>query len=477
MKSKMVRLVRRWVAKIPRIIPTILTTVLIALLTATATIPLEKWLAWETRQPLIWIIIGSSIILILILFLNLNVINSENGTSYYIRFQEIKNTEIHRKEVVKVTGKSLDFKTINAYYWDNTKDAQSGRAIDAREGMRHILEEFERCSNDDAEETGFQITPDFKWPAGIAFGYFADFRPEAVLRDSNSKSVSVKSRGDGFWRIKDLEESYDKLVREGNRRRENVEADALKPRSEGACASDWWWCNDPYFTQCRVFSTDSRGEIEKSDGQDVIQLDNNREKSDELSKNSVMGEPYETGQNLRKHLAEVLEGYKQKAKKDKIVFCVELTKSGDKELLANSIYIQVEPIESKGEVPEDEKAIYLEGGKKVRFDSYHSCVDVVYWLYSVLYAVKNVNEYDYVEMQARVSKIVAVGIGCGLRKMSYETFYGQYRNTDILSDFWTKVTMMDYDIASKKFSPMMVNPYVNHSQLSYFRENESPKPE
>lgn len=96
------------------------------------------------------------------------------GTLYYLRLQDETNEDWHRSAVLKATKEYLAFRSISAWC-----DPGAG-TVDVRSKVAQMSEEFQRATNDDADDSGYDAAPNLIFPVALAMGY--DWIPPKVTR-------------------------------------------------------------------------------------------------------------------------------------------------------------------------------------------------------------------------------------------------------------------------------------------------------
>lgn len=137
------------------------------------------------------------------------------GTLYYLRFQNETNPDYHEEVVDKARSEYMDFRSVSAWCdpgIEEEKDSSSSRyhVVDVRKQLNEMSAEFQRTTNDDAGDSGFDIAPNLLFPAALALGY--EWMPpgEATLREFNKIPAKKQKHNDETER-RDVEEFQWKL--------------------------------------------------------------------------------------------------------------------------------------------------------------------------------------------------------------------------------------------------------------------------
>lgn len=323
-----------------------------------------------------------------------------NGTVYYVRVQNLVNSQWHKNFVASRSDKMEDRKIIDSCYWDDA--GGDAEYIDARDAVADVVDEFRRCSNDDAEETGFEIIPDMAWPAGIAFGFIVRMRPSTMLREA-----SVDDPGGR----KDLWDPEKVIVDLGH----SIDCSGSQERQP-----DWL----------------------RSGGADAFRL----LKMGLESADMEAGQDFDDGSKLFDHLRNV-------PCPPIVHILIDLGKPEKSDF---SLCLD------QGDVA---FRIHREAGGNIDLSSNGSAyaTGVVYWMYWILHAVDRYESECEREVEvrvyARMPKTMSVAVGLALSSLPYEclgpkpeTRKGQ------LSRFWQRCVLMNYDQATRKYVPMVVHP-------------------
>lgn len=145
------------------------------------------------------------------------------GTLYYLRFQNETNPDYHEEVVDKARSEYLDFRSVSAWCdpgIEQEKDSGSSRyhVVDVRKQLNEMSAEFQRTTNDDAGDSGFDIAPNLLFPAALALGY--EWMPpgEATLREFNKISAKKQKHGDETerltWRLRTILHATNKQERD-----------------------------------------------------------------------------------------------------------------------------------------------------------------------------------------------------------------------------------------------------------------------
>lgn len=323
-----------------------------------------------------------------------------DGTVYYVRVQNLVNGQWHKDFIASRSDKMEDRKIIDSCYWDNA--GGDAEYIDARGAVADVVDEFRRCSNDDAEGTGFEIIPDMAWPAGVAFGFMARMRPSTMLREASFDDSDGRR---GLWdpekTIIDLGKTFD----------------------------------------CSGGQSDRPGWLRTGGSADFLQL-----KMSQGSVEAGEGRVFENGSKMFEYLG-----------KSRCLSTVHILIDLGKPVNSGfSLSLGCGDISFR---------IHREGGRSIDLSSKGSAyaASVVYWIYWILHAVDRYErEFERkveVRVYARMPKTMSVAVGLGLSSLPYECA-GEKSELcrGQLSRFWERCVLMNYDQATHEYVPMVVHP-------------------
>lgn len=178
---------RRWPV-LPRSLASLVLVAFGSLSTAFAAILVEEvvplvdgnpWSISWTENNLRWVGFVLSIAITLWAVASLRVHRRRRGTLYYLRLLNETAPDLHRETVEKASGQYLGYRSIAAWC-----DPGPG-TVDVRDQVAELSAELQRATNDDSNDSGYDIAPNLVFPAALAAGY--DWTPpqQVILREIN----------------------------------------------------------------------------------------------------------------------------------------------------------------------------------------------------------------------------------------------------------------------------------------------------
>lgn len=124
----------------------------------------DAWLTTEWK----WVRVGSLAVAVAAAFLAVRRLirrRQLRGTLYYLRMQSDTNEDYHAKAIEEAAKDYLGFRAMAA--WCDPGDG----TVDVRRQVDRLSVELQRSTNDDANDSGFDIAPNLIFPVALAVGY------------------------------------------------------------------------------------------------------------------------------------------------------------------------------------------------------------------------------------------------------------------------------------------------------------------
>lgn len=107
----------------------------------------------------------------------LRQIRKDRGTLYYLRQHPATRVPLHDLTAVLSSEDADDFRAIRRSY---AEPALGIRAVDVVDITDETFAEFERSTNEDDDDTLFEVAPDLDWPVALRIGF--DWTPRRSVR-------------------------------------------------------------------------------------------------------------------------------------------------------------------------------------------------------------------------------------------------------------------------------------------------------
>lgn len=124
----------------------------------------EEWLTWCMRLLRIGCLLAATVLAWLALR-RLRLRRRLRGTLYYLRMQSDTNDDYHSRAIGQAAKDYLGFRAMAAWC-----DPGAG-IVDVRDEVARLSTELQRSTNDDADDSGFDIAPNLIFPVALAVGY------------------------------------------------------------------------------------------------------------------------------------------------------------------------------------------------------------------------------------------------------------------------------------------------------------------
>ncbi|MFT3861386.1 hypothetical protein [Micropruina sp.] len=155
----------------------------------------EEWLTWCVRLLRIGCLLAATVLAWLALR-RLRLRRRLRGTLYYLRMQSDTNDDYHSRAINQASKDYLGFRAMAAWC-----DPGTG-IVDVRDHVTRLSTELQRSTNDDADDSGFDIAPNLIFPVALGVGY--DWIPpgpgELRLREFSTR-VGKENLQDFEWRL------------------------------------------------------------------------------------------------------------------------------------------------------------------------------------------------------------------------------------------------------------------------------------